>query len=80
MDATRIIDELIEAGFQVLDSGDPLAFMEWRRRVAVALGPDHVYTQLFQGSGNNDNKDSALTNKGILTVERRPVSGNKRVA
>ena len=53
MDATKVIDELIDAGFQALESGDSVAFMEWRRRVAVALGPDHVYTQLFQDHVDN---------------------------
>ena len=80
MASTRVVDELIDAGFQALESGDPLAFMEWRKRVAVALGPDHVYTRLFQGCANDDSRDSGSASNGFLTVERRPPHRNKCVA
>ena len=46
MDQTA--DELFRAGCEALESDDPAVFMEWRRRVAVMLGPDHLYTELFQ--------------------------------
>jgi hypothetical protein len=48
MERTKAIDELFEVGWQALESHDPAAFMEWRRRVAEVLGPDHIYAQLFQ--------------------------------
>ena len=46
--ATKAIDELINAGWEVLESDfDPVAFMKWRRSayecVVVLLGPDHPY-------------------------------------
>ena len=81
MDSGKVMDELIDAGFQALGSGDPAAFMEWRRRVAAALGPDHVYTQLFQGSVNNKRKKPALTDPSILAAANgQVVANNKRVA
>ena len=81
MDATNAIDELIDAGFQALESDDPVAFMEWRRRVAVALGPDHVYTQFFQDYVDKKSKNSALTDTSILTAANEQVRAqNKRVA
>jgi len=55
---TKAIDELFDAGWQALYSDDPAAFMEWRRRVAEVLGPDHLYAQLFQ---NPEDKKSHLT-------------------
>ncbi len=51
MDQTA--DELFYAGCEALESDDPADFMEWRRRVAVMLGPDHLYTKLFQTPENN---------------------------
>ncbi len=79
-DATRVIDELIDAGFQALGSDDPAAFVEWRRRVAVALGPDHMYTQFFQDHTDKE-RNSGMTSASILrdTNEKR-VARNKRVA
>jgi hypothetical protein len=81
MGATKVIDELIDAGFQALESGDSAAFMEWRRRVAVALGPDHVYTQLFQGPVNNKSKNAGLNGASNLTSDNeKAVAQKKRVA
>jgi hypothetical protein len=80
MDVTRVIDELIDSGFQALEIDDPVAFMEWRRRVAVALGPDHVYTQLFQGAVDNKGKNSALASKSIPTIMKQTALRNERVA
>ncbi len=58
MERTKAMDELLDAGCQALEGDDPEAFMEWRRRVASALGPDHIYAQLFQ---NPEDKKSHLT-------------------
>lgn len=81
MDAAKVIDELIDAGFQALESGDPAAFMEWRRSVAVALGPDNVYTQFFQDHVDKKSNNSALTGESILSAaNEKVVAQNKRVA
>ena len=47
------IDELIEAGWGVLESDfDPVAFQHWRRRaldcLTAMVGPDHASTRRFQ--------------------------------
>ena len=47
------IDDLIEAGWNVLDSDfDPVAFLRWRRSafdyLTAMVGPDHVYTRRFE--------------------------------
>jgi hypothetical protein len=47
------IDELIEAGWGVLESDfDPVAFQHWRRRaldcLTAVVGPDHASTRRFQ--------------------------------
>lgn len=81
MDATKVTDDLIDAGFQALESGDPGAFMDWRRRVAVALGPDHVYTQFFKDHVNKKSNDSDLTGGSVRTAaNKKVVAQDKRVA
>ena len=72
------MDELFDAGWQALESDDPAAFMEWRRHVATALGPDHIYAQLFQ---NPEDKKSTLTVANVRTaVSDKGAAKNKRVA
>lgn len=48
------IDDLIQAGWDVLDSDfDMAALLEWKRKahtcLSALLGPDHEDTQHFQG-------------------------------
>ncbi len=48
------IDDLIQAGWDVLDSNfDMRALVEWKRKahacLSALLGPDHADTQHFQG-------------------------------
>lgn len=77
MERTKAIDELYDAGWQALESHDPAAFMEWRRRVAEVLGPDHLYAQLFQ----NEDKKSHLTSANNCNAGTCRKSGqNKCVA
>lgn len=50
MKAENQIDELIMAGWRVVDSDfDPVAFHLWRLKafdcLTAMFGPDHVYTQ-----------------------------------
>ena len=86
MPAIKAIDELIDAGWQVVESDfDPVAFMKWRRRafdcVVVLLGPDHPYAQFFQEFVNKDNIGSLLTGAGILTATKeRLAAQNTRPA
>lgn len=81
--AIKAIDELIDAGWQVLESDfDPVAFMRWRRRafdcVVVLLGPDHPYAQFFQEFVNEENRGSLLTGAGILTATKEQVAEQNR--
>jgi hypothetical protein len=81
MDATKVTDELIDAGFQALESDDSAAFTEWRRRVAAALGPDHVYTQMFEASSKNQNKRTSWTDASLPSAaNKKSIAQDKRVA
>jgi len=53
MFAEKRIDDLIEAGWHVLDSDfDAAAFQHWRKQafkcLTDLLGPDHTYTKSFR--------------------------------
>jgi hypothetical protein len=76
MERTKAIDELYDAGWQALESDNPAAFMEWRRRVAEMLGPDHLYAQLFQ---NPEDKKDQLTSANTAGTDQGAAE-NKRVA
>jgi hypothetical protein len=78
MERTKAMDELLDAGCQALEGVDPAAFMEWRRRVASALGPDHIYAQLFQ---DREDTNSPLTGADIHSASTvQGTAKNKRVA
>ena len=67
------IDDLIEAGWKVLDSDfDPVAFHCWRRRafdcLADLLGADHVYTLHFARFARHDRITDQLAAVGILSA------------
>ena len=84
--ATKAIDELIDAGWQVLESDfDPVAFMKWRRRayecVVVLLGRDHQYALFFDQFVDKDDRGSLLTGAGILTATKEQLAArNLRLA
>jgi hypothetical protein len=86
MPAIKAIDELIDAGWQVLESDfDPVAFMKWRRRayecVVALLGPDHPYALFFEQFVSQDNRGSLLTGAGILAATKEQVAAlNSRAA
>jgi hypothetical protein len=79
------IDEVIDAGWQVLETDfDPVAFMKWQRRayecVLVLLGPDHKYSLFFEQFVNGDNRGSLLTGPGILAAAKEQLAArNLRV-
>ena len=78
MERTEAIDELFDVGWRALESHDPAAFMEWRRRVAEVLGPDHIYAQLFQ---DREDTNSPLTGPDIHSASTaQGTAKNKRVA
>ena len=69
------IDDLIEAGWGVLDSDfDPVAFQRWRRRafdcLTALVGPDHVYTRHFENFVRQGGKTDLLAAGGILSAAK----------
>lgn len=76
------IDDLIEAGWSVLDPDfDPVAFQRWRRRafdcLAALVGPDHVYTRHFQNFVRQGRKTDLLAAGGILSAAKEQGSCNR---
>ena len=77
------IDELIEAGWGVLDSDfDPVAFQRWRRRafecLIAAVGLDHVYARHFERFVRQEGEGDLLLASGILSAAKEQMarSGN----
>ena len=65
MKAENQIDELIKAGWGVVDSDfDPIAFQYWRLKafecLAAMFGPDHVYTKYFEQFVKQGDKTNVL--------------------
>lgn len=65
------IDELIRAGWDVLDSDfDETAFLTWRKRAVDCLtdllGPHHVYTEYFRDYVTRAESANLLTGSGVL--------------
>ena len=82
MSVEERIDDLIEAGWGVLDSDfDPVAFQRWRRRafdcLTAAVGPDHVYTRHFEHFVRQGGKADLLAASGILSAAKEQVSCNR---
>ena len=67
------IDDLIEAGWNVIDTDfDPVAFQHWRTRavtcLSALLGSDHAYTKYFMSHLQEPKKNNLLVGGGILTA------------
>ena|SRR5208283_139954 len=89
MSAEQRIDDLIKAGWGVLESDlDPTAFQLWRRSafdcLAAMFGPDHVYTRHFENLVRQGGKTNLLAAGGILiaakeqAVLQQPVTGQSQ--
>ena len=79
----RTIDELIEAGWYVLESDfDPRAFVQWKIRalecVECLMGPDHPYTQYFNSFVLRPATIDLLAGEGILNAMREQPAGTIR--
>ena len=78
------IDDLIQAGWQVIESDfDESAFQQWRTRayqcLSVLLGPEHTYTQFFRGCLGQESKKDLLVGEGVLAaVKERILAGEKK--
>ena len=80
------IDDLIEAGWGVLESGfDPIAFLQWRRSAFDCLtqmvGPHHVYTRHFENLVRKSSRAELLAAAGILSAAQQGIGATdlKRV-
>ena len=78
----KMIDDLIEAGWEVLNSDfDKLAFMNWRRRALDCItrlaGPDHPYAQYFKSLVEETGQISLLTGTGILVAAKENIAGRQ---
>jgi len=82
MSVEQRIDDVIEAGWGVLDSDfDPVAFQGWRRRAFDCLtamcGPDHVYIRHFENFVRQGGKRDLLAASGILSAVKEQASCNR---
>ncbi len=82
MTVEQRIDDLIEAGWHVLDSDfDATAFADWRMKaldcVTALLGSSHTYTCYFRDFVEEAETESVLVGEGILAAakEQLPTSG-----
>jgi hypothetical protein len=78
MQIERKIDELIKAGWDVLDSDfDPIAFQHWRVKAYECLsamcGPDHVYTKYFEQFVQQSEKTDTLAAGGVLVAAKEQI-------
>jgi len=81
MSVVQRIDDLIEAGWGVLDSDfDPIAFHHWRRKafdcLTAVVGPDHVYTRHFAHFVRQGGKTDFLAAAGRLSAAQQGIAGN----
>ena len=71
----RRIDDLIKAGWGVVDSNfHPAAFHHWRREafycLNALLGPDHPYTEHFKSNVQDTEQKERSCGGGILTAAK----------
>ena len=74
------IDDLIEAGWHVLESDfDENAFQNWRREafkfLTTMLGPRHAYTLYFEKYVHHSQRAELLTGGGILSAAKEEMAG-----
>ncbi|HMK37619.1 MAG TPA: hypothetical protein VK463_21280 [Desulfomonilaceae bacterium] len=79
MSVDKPINDLIEAGWHVLESDfDDAAFHHWKKQVfyclSALLGPDHAYAECFREHVGEAEKKNILTGSGILTAAREQLS------
>jgi hypothetical protein len=74
------IDELIKAGWEVIDSDfDPHAFQHWRLKafecLAAMFGPDHIYTKYFEQFVEQGDRANVLAAGGVLVAAKQQLDG-----
>lgn len=83
MSLEHLVDNLIEAGWHVLDSDfDMTAFTHWRKQaldcIGALMGPAHAYTQYFKDFVDQAEKASLLTGAGILVATKEQMAKAER--
>ena len=78
MQIERQFDELIKAGWGVIDSDfDPVAFQHWRLKayecLSAMMGPDHVYTRYFEQFVEKGEKTNVLAAGGVLVAAKEQI-------
>ncbi|MBM4328168.1 MAG: hypothetical protein FJ118_13515 [Deltaproteobacteria bacterium] len=73
-----MIDELIEAGWDVLNSDfDRHTFLLWREKVSECvsqlLGPEHAYAQFLAEHADGAEERSVLAAAGLLIAVREKI-------
>lgn len=76
------IDELIKAGWEVVDSDcDSRAFQHWRLKafecLAAMFGPDHVYTKYFEHFAEQGDRTNVLAAGGVLVAAKQHIVGKE---
>jgi len=76
------IDELIKAGWGVVDSDfDPIALKNWRVKAFECLttmfGPDHAYTKYFEHFVKQGDRNNVLAAGGVLSAAKEHIKGNR---
>jgi len=72
------LDELIKAGWEVVDSDfDPVAFQHWRLKayecLSAMMGPDHVYTKYFEQFVQRGERANVLAAGGVLVAAKEQI-------
>ena len=80
MNMENRIDELIMAGWRVVDSDfDPVAFDHWRLKafdcLTAMLGPDHVYAKYFEYFVEQRGRTNVLAAGGVLVAAKEQMKG-----
>jgi hypothetical protein len=75
MAVEKMLDDLIEAGWYVLESDfDARALSNWKKEafdcVIALLGPDHTYSHYFNDFVRGRAKSSILAGEGVLNAVR----------
>jgi hypothetical protein len=79
----QVVDNLIEAGWHVIDSDfDAIAFAHWRKQaldcIGALMGPAHAYTHYFRDFVDHAEQTSLLTGAGILVATKEQMTGAQR--
>ena len=79
MDAVKRLDELIEAGWHILDTDfEENAFQEWREKaykyIVATVGEDHQYAEYFRQYVSKSKPTDILAGGGILIATKEGVA------